>query len=119
MSIEESIYTVLSGVAAATGGAFPNVSPDKELRPHVVYQSIFGDDHETLAGPGGLFARRVQFTCWAKSRILARDLRDAVKIAIRSSVLFDSVIYLGLNPDLWDADTKMYGESFDFSIYHT
>lgn len=116
MSITTDIYSVLAAIPSVPGGVFPEVVPEGELRPHIVYSFISSPANETLSGEQGLENSRYQFDCWAQTKIGADALRESVNAAIRASAL--DAVFLGRNPSDYDSITKLFKESIDFSFWH-
>lgn len=114
MSLESSLFTVLSGVCPRT---FPDVAPTTTVRPYVTYQQIGGDavNFVDRLVPSKRNAR-VQVNVWADTRASAVSTMQAIEDAIRMSNLFQAEPESAMTSD-YDTDMLVYGSAQDFSIW--
>lgn len=127
MTIEESVFSALSGDAdvgplVAEGVSperyriFPAIAKDDAALPYIVYTIIFGEHLATL-GPGrrrsALKHARVQLDVVARSYAAARSLADHVYDALDANMSVGSME----ERSLYATDTELHQLSLDFSIW--
>jgi hypothetical protein len=114
MSLESSLYTVLSGVCPRT---FPDIAPTTTAKPYVTYQQIGGAALNFLDKqvPSKRNAR-VQINVWADTRASAVSTMQAIEDAIRMSSAFQGEPESAMLSD-YDHDMLVYGSAQDFNIW--
>jgi len=119
MSVEDDLYTTLTGaagVAALVGSkVYPGVIPQNTALPAVVYTMFYGGRVATLAGDTGGRNPQFQVDSWATTYEGAKALNEAVHTALAGAVAFKSTP-LGDRDDA-DPDEKLYRVIAEFSIW--
>jgi hypothetical protein len=86
MSAETTVYSVLSAAAGVTALAGSRIYPDELPEDYDLPAVVFGRTATELVATihGTLAARRarIQVNCWAKERLDAETLADAVQAAL-------------------------------------
>ena len=89
-TIEEAIVYILVNDSDVNGLAgervWPNLVPQGEKLPGITYQQISGPREQMMSGPAGMVRARYQLNCWAESYEAAKDLFDAVRLAMDSYI---------------------------------
>lgn len=114
MSLEQTLYTVLTGVCPRV---YPDVAPAGTATPYITYQQVGGQASSFT--DGSLPDRRnasIQVNVWDKSRLNATTTMLQVEQAICSSVLFQATPD-GAHIATFDDDTDLRGCMQDFSIW--
>lgn len=114
MSLESSLYTVLSGVCPRS---FPDFAPTTTTRPYVTYQQIGGAVVNYLSRevPNKRNAR-MQINVWADTRASAVTTMNAIEDAVRASTLFQASPESAMTAS-FDADFPVYSARQDFTIW--
>lgn len=135
MIIEEAIAALLeadSGVSAIVDDRiFPQVIRQDEegvIRlPAITYTNVSGFREHSLLGPAGYARPRMQIDCWAYFYLEAKQIAEAVRLALDGfrgdvSIGSDSLRIESstlVNVQDFDADEgKIRRVSLDFSIHH-
>lgn len=114
MSIEQTIFATLSSVCS--GRVYPDIGAQSVRDPHIVYSLVFEAGIDHLSGDPLTRNCRFQFDCWADTKSGSVGLMESARAAIRASSM--TTVFIGRNPSDYDPETKLYRESFDFSIWH-
>lgn len=114
MSLETSLYTVLSGVCPRV---YPDMAPNGTAAPYVTWQQIGGASPFFTEGalPNKRNAR-IQINAWAKSRMEANSICMQIEQAIVGSVLFSGEPAGALLAAI-DEDSELRGAMQDFLIW--
>lgn len=120
MTAEADLYTALTGYAGLTAlvstRIHPQVMPQDETLPAVVYQRIVGTRVETMDQSGsGVYRVVFQITAWSTTSVETWSVADQIEAAI-DAASFNS-IQLSTRAD-YDADTKLFGVSSDYSMWY-
>jgi hypothetical protein len=118
MSLESSIATALNNLAG--GRIYPDTLPDSPAFPAVTYQQVGGQSlwfGGRDAMPGYKHAR-VQFNCWAKTRLEASNLARAIENRLGTHKSGLKVNPVGAAVALYQDQLKLYGTRQDFSIWY-
>jgi hypothetical protein len=86
------------------------IDPNANI-PCVTWQVVAGTTENLLSDPPPVDYVRVRIVCWAMTFIQADALGDAVRAALLAGGSDD-----GLNPDIFEPDTKRYAVTFDFKF---
>jgi hypothetical protein len=120
MLIETDIRAAI--LSAAPNRVFPDVAPspilaDSNPDPFVVYQVIGGIGRRRIESADSLKMYRVQFSCYAKTRILCSNLAILVESGLNSATSFKAV---ALNEPIstYEDEVGLYGCMQDFSIHY-
>lgn len=111
---EDAIYRILmaaSPVIALTAG---RIFPDRSggaVAPYIIYSRISGVADSLLEGGATHDRIRVQVDCYAPTKTAAKTLG----ILCRNAIEAES-INLGANPSQFDEETKLFGDSRDYSL---
>jgi hypothetical protein len=85
-SIETALYKILADdatVGAICGNRiYPKWIPQGTAFPAVTYNQLAGERLQVTAGPVGMVDSSFEFTCWASSYLVTRQLADAVRQAL-------------------------------------
>lgn len=123
MTLEEKIYSVLSGDAAVSAivgsRIYPERAPQTPQLPLVTYSRVSTSFVHTMVSDASTRRARVQITCWAPSYAAMRDLSDKVILALRdySGGPIVRAFLENEGPDLFDADLQAYGRVLEFGIW--
>ena len=117
MSIEDDIYTRLSGIAG--GRVAPVVSDQGTPLPRVTYTFVSAAPEVALNGANKLHNATVQLDCWDSTMAGARALLRSVQAAMTPDGADFRVGDVRHNPEQWEADTGIYRASADFSLWYT
>jgi hypothetical protein len=120
MSIEADLRTTV--LSLAPNRVFPDVAPSFVLseaapNPFIVYQVRGGLGRRNIEKDDSLKMYRVQFNCYAKTRILCSNLAVLVESALNNATLFKAV---SLNQPIstYEDEVGLYGCMQDFSIHY-
>lgn len=116
--IEADIYAHLrTNITAVNNRIYPTVASPTADRPYIVYQRISGSRVHDKSGQTGLAHPRIQVAVWAdtygEAKTIARDVRKAMNAFPGGNVFVDG------ETDRYEEDTKIYGCTLDFIIWHT
>lgn len=113
MTIDNMIYSKL----AALGTAYPDAMPSTNaVIPGMVYQFISGRDYPSHAG-AGLTRRRLQVSCWGKTRAAANTLADSVKTALAYNQTNVELITPEDMSDFKDPEAELYRRIVEFFVW--
>ena len=125
MTIEEAIYSYLSGEAGITtivgNRIYPMILPQDTDYPALTYFRVSGPEHhdKDVAFP------RIQISCWAEKYEEARTLAGEVKAAFQRlkgpmgdpGVAVIQGVFLNVL-DLYDNETQVYHMPVDIKLIH-
>lgn len=118
MNAEQTLFACLnndSGVGALVNGrVVPLFVPQDGAFPCVVYQKISGPRVHSLKGQSGLARIRIQISCWALSFPEAKQVCEAVRLAIAKGI---PGAEMNDGPDDYEPDTKRYRVDTDVFIW--
>lgn len=130
-SIDESLVTILKSSIPVTVLAGQRIYPMRALqtaaKPHVVYQRISSVREHSHDGPSGLARPRFQFRCVASSFSQARQLADAVRVALNGykglvgGVRIDGIIFqneIDTDDVALDAEASTFSVLQDYFVWH-
>ncbi len=111
-----TIDTIIYGKLATLGNAYPDNMPQGASYPGMVYQFISEAPHPSHAG-AGLFRRRLQVSCWGKTRAEANTLAASVK----SSLSYNQTNVKLITPenlmDFQDPESKLFRRIVEFFVW--
>ena len=130
--IETALYYILSenaGVSALAGDRiYPVYMPQSCTMPAIAYQEIASTREYVMSGAIGMVSARYQINCWDDDYAGARDLADAVRIALEdySGVISGVSIYTTFLADQRDLTVfpagnevlRRSGKRLDFTIWY-
>jgi hypothetical protein len=115
MTLEEAIYSALS-TGSPTIPVYPGAIPEGQSPEAVVYQVIFSNDEEDLAGNDcGLTVAHLQVDCYSASMLTADANSKIMRDRIRASTLLQ-VHQVGSPGEDYEDDTKLYRRMREYSI---
>ena len=112
--IEALLFSHLSTeVVLVNERVYPLLMPQDCEKPALVYTIVNDSDSQGVNGGLTGFNIRVQIDCYANSYIKAKELKNAVKVA-----LYDFLHYPhGLNSrDIYEESTKLHRQLIDFNL---
>jgi hypothetical protein len=126
MTIEQAIYSYLSGEAGITDivgtRIYPIFLPQDTDYPALTYIRISGPEHHDI----DVSYPRFQISCWAKSYAEAKGLADEVKAAFQrfkgvmggaQGVEVIQGVFMN-DLDLYDNETQVYHIPVDIKLIH-
>lgn len=114
MTIETSIYTALSSLAA--GKVYPLVAPEKVTAPFIVYSRLASIPENTLDGGSTIDLIRIQVDTYANTYSAAKSLAESVRSAMEGALVKGT---LQTDQDLFEPDLKFYRISQDYYVWQT
>lgn len=121
MSIQDDLYTALSGYAALTAlvstRIYPIKVPQSPTYPFVVYQRLSNIHINSLSGSSGLNQSRYQFDIYAATYASANSIADEVVGAMVAATTYESIQLSRIDLD-FDDNVGEYRISIDFSVWH-
>jgi hypothetical protein len=119
------LLTASAGLAAlVVTRIYPDVMPDSPTYPAVTYQKVGGGSEKGAVSDPGLKRATFQVSSWAKSRPLASQIADQVRLAMDrqrkitvAGVAVDDCFYESDNDD-YDKDAKVYFNHMTFKIHY-
>lgn len=131
-TIETALFTILTGDATVTGlvgkSVYPNLVPQGAQMPAITYQQITSLREHVMTDTLGIVASWYQINCWAESYSEARELSEAVRIALADysgtvSSRDIKAILLENEGDMpmttGDVEgRRRYGKNLDFVVWH-
>ncbi len=130
MTIEEGLYSYLSGYAGLTAlvgtRIYPLVMPQNVTMPAIRYQRISSSRIYSHDGPNKLTHPRFQFSCFAESYATAKAVANQVRFAlagyqgtmggaggvtVQFAIVDDEV-------DLYEDETKLHHVAVDVVVWH-
>ncbi len=119
-SIENKVYSVLSGAAALTAlttEIYPDHRPAAAALPAVVYTRLSGIRVNTMSGYSNLENVSLQIYVYSSSIDQRREISDQVIIAMTGASQFKCI--LDESPfDDYDDEIQVYERVMDFSIWN-
>lgn len=136
-TIEQAIYTLLSGDAALTAivgtRIYPLRAPQSGTYPLLVYQQIASQKVDSMQGGSGLDLSLWQFTCWGPDYLVAKQAIEALRILLqgyRGTVTVPAAgtvdiegAFVEATRDDWDdggapdsGESPMFGAQVDYQI---
>lgn len=127
--IYDALYTILAADSDVTDlvstRIYPDQAPQKATSPYVVFQLISGEHLESHQGGSQLVFRRFQFDGWAGTRLLAEQIREAIRLSLQGfsqgSPVFGTVIQAILADNEgggYDDETELFRARSDYFIHH-
>ena len=114
MSLESDIQVLLSGITAATGGAFHDTANQNTSAPYIVWSLISKTQNNTFQGASVLQQVRVQVDSYGKTQAERKTLDDAIAIAFAGSSLVNIKL---MTQHLFEADVRLFRAQSDFSVW--
>lgn len=126
-TLDKALFTLLTedpSVAGIVGAAvYPPPAAQNPTYPLVTYQQISGPRSYTHDGPDGMARARYQIDAWAKTSTEARELAEAVRVALSgyrgtvpgTDVKIDSA-FLENEESLFEPDTALHRKTQDYQI---
>lgn len=113
--IEEDLVSHLSTEVATLIGerVYPLVMPQDCVKPALVYTVVNDLDNQGINGGSTGFSMRIQIDCYAESYTKAKELKNAVKIALYS---FEHYPHDLNNRDIYEETTKLHRQLIDFKL---
>lgn len=115
MSIQQQLITLLSGATAAGARIYPLTAPDAVAKPYLTYQRIAANSENALSGNTGLINTRLQLDVYAASYAESVSITAQID-ALMAAWPVQNVS--GITQDFYEADTKLFRISTDYSIWH-
>lgn len=116
MSVETTLYGILSGHAALTAlvgnRIYPDVIAQGEALPALIYRKMGADMFPTLDGVVGIASYRMAVSCWAHKKDDAENVCDKVIAALAASVI-------PVESRMGDFDTEvgLFGATVEFDMW--
>lgn len=120
------VYLLLAGNSGVTALVGTNIFPagmipqEVTARPVITYQTIAGSPENVLTDRAPVDFERVQIDCWGTTFASAQAVADAVRAACENvaagHALNCSAVCTSINGHDYDAVTKEYRASLDFSF---
>jgi hypothetical protein len=122
--IEEVLFTRLSahgGLTALVGTRiYPVIMPQGATKPAVTYQLISGIRESAMVADPGLVTSRYQFTAWATTNLVARNVIKQVRLALeRYSSGIMANAFIETEYDVFDEEAILHGRGLDVIVNHT
>lgn len=125
MAGEDFIYTTLAADSSVTSligqfdsaspqapAIFPVIAPQDAPRPFIVYSLVSSQPTNIFDAAPTLDNRRVQVDCYAEAWETAKQIANAVRASLE-----DVCHLVSENPDDYEADTKLFRKSHDYSLW--
>jgi hypothetical protein len=93
---------------------FPDMIPQGQLLPAVMYTVVSGAPENYLEAPPTLDSIVFQINVWAHTGRDAQDIADRVRVCLEDG---GRNCCIRLNPGDFDPDTKRFNVSFDFEFW--
>lgn len=109
------LLTLLSGATDAGTRIYPQIAPDKPVKPYIVYQRISANSENVLSGKTNLINTRLQIDCYADTYVAAQAL------AAQVDVLMDGWSVQNVsNPaqDAFEPEVRLHRVILDYSVWH-
>jgi len=106
--------TAATGVSSIVSTRIhPDRAPDGVAAPYIVFQLIYADQDQTLAGAAGLAEHLFQIDCYAKDAAKAKELAQRVVLALHgfqgsAGSVTIRALRANLGPSFFFEETKMY-----------
>jgi hypothetical protein len=125
--IEEVLFTRLSTFNALTAligtapvRVYPVIMPQGATHPAVTYQLISGIRESAMVADPGLVTSRYQFTAWATTNLVARNVIKQVRLALeRYSSGIMANAFIETEYDVFDEEAILHGRGLDVIVNHT
>lgn len=117
MTIEQTIVAMAAPYLA--GGLHPNVAPQNCARPYGVYAVVVSQTNNTLSDGVTINQDILHVDVWDVTYQGARAAGEAFADAMQSA--FDAGTITGIQRSRsgrYDADTKLHGFMYEFSIWY-
>ena len=117
--IEIAIVTALKNNSTITDivedRIYPLFRPQSDPLPALVYQRVSTVPENSLDGFSGLDAVRLQFSCYAKTLIEAKELAVLLRAALDSDSIIKSTCVMEM--DEQDLETRNFRTIVDFNVW--
>lgn len=117
--IEQNIVTALLGDSTITGlvddRIYPLFRPEADPLPALVYQRVSTVPTNSINGFSGLDAVRIQFSCYAKTLLEAKELAEALRAAMNADAALKSICIMEI--DEQDPETRNFRTIVDFNVW--
>jgi len=117
--IEQDIVTALeadSTLSGIIGGrVYPLFRPQTDPLPALVYQRVSTVPTNSITGFSGLDAVRIQFSCYAKTLLEAKELAEALRAAMNADAALRSTCVMEM--DEQDPETRNFRTIVDFNVW--
>ena len=117
--IEADIVTSLGADSTITGlvgsRIYPLFRPQGDPLPALVYQRVSTVPTNSINGFSRLDAVRIQFSCYAKTLIEAKELAEALRAAMDADPTLKSVCVMEM--DEQDLETRNFRTVVDFNLW--
>jgi hypothetical protein len=117
--IEIDIVNALNNNSAITdlvdGRIYPLYRPQSDPLPALVYQRVSTTPENALQGFSGLDAVRLQFSCYAKTLIEAKELAVLLRAALDGDPSIKSTCVMEM--DEQDLETRNFRTIVDFNVW--
>lgn len=111
-----TIDTIIYGKLASLGSAYPDSMPQGAAIPGMAYQFISERNFPSHSG-AGLTRRRLQVSCWGKTRAAA----DTLAASVKSSLSYDQTNVELITPedlsDFKDPESGLYRRIVEFFVW--
>ncbi|MGF7429585.1 DUF3168 domain-containing protein [Thermoanaerobacterium thermosaccharolyticum] len=118
--IETVIYSYLSNnqniKSIVDNRIYPMILPQKPQFPAITYQKISGPRINSKSGDSGLSYPRIQFNCWGKTYLEAKQVAMVVIDAMNKFTNGEATIQD--EHDSYEPDTNLFYISVDFIIWY-
>jgi len=130
VTIEDALYRYLSTYPGLTvlieDRIYPLTRPQKVKVPAVTYQKISGQRLHTFANDPGMATPRFQFSCFAETYDIAKQIAEQVRLALQNfSGTMGGVegVYVGAvniedEVDLYEEGADVNRVDVEFIIWH-
>lgn len=120
MSVEADVRSTI--ISLAPNRVFPDFAPTQILSdplpaPFITYHVIGGTGRRNIEKADSLKMYRIQFNCYAKTRILCSNLAILVESALNNATLFKAVA-LNEPTSTYEDEVNLYGTMQDFSVHY-
>ena len=117
MSVEDTLYTTLSGnagiAALVSTRIFPDAIPEDKALPAVVYSRTGTDPYPSLSGADFGADITLNIQSWAKTRTQADQIGGAIEAALLGTDFYKVARDVGMDPETGLFATILSYEIFD------
>lgn len=117
--IEQDVVNALLNNSSVTdivdSRIYPLQRPQTDPLPALVYQRVSTTPENSLQGFSGIDAVRLQFSCYAKTLIDAKELAMVLRVALDTDTDIKSTCVMEM--DEQDLETRNYRTIVDFNIW--
>lgn len=117
--IEQDIITSLGGDSTLTAlvgsRIYPLSRPQGDPLPAIVYQRIATTPLNSINGFSRLDAVRIQFSCYAKTLLAAKELAEALRSAMDADTALKAICVMEMDDQ--DEGTRNFRTVVDFHIW--